>query len=168
MVICFTVCILSFSLSVHSQMDIWLCEQCWTRIRASIPWWGWKWERDFQELGELLQPIRCLSCKHEGLCSDGQHSCEIWACGMSAPLCWESKAGGCTCGLAVRSVKPKAPRVTHRLGLNKSKTTVVSDAGRHPKTLLVTRYASVRHANPHIYNTWLHPNWKCKGILTKK
>lgn len=74
----------------------------------------------------------------------------------------------CACGLAVRSLKPKAPRVTHWLGLNKNKTMVVSDAGRHPKTLLVTRYASVRHANPHIYNTWLYPNWKCEGILTKK
>lgn len=58
------------------------------------------------------------------------------------------KQGRCVCSLAVRSVKPKAPRVTYRLGLNKNKTTVVSDAGRHPKTLLVTRYASARHANP--------------------
>lgn len=74
-------------------MDTWLCEQCWTPARASVPWWGWKWERDFQGLGELLQPIRCLSCKHKGLRSDGQHSCEIWACSMSVPLCWESKAG---------------------------------------------------------------------------
>lgn len=78
------------------------------------------------------------------------------------------KQGRYACGLAVRSLKPKAPRVTHRLGLNKNKTMVVSDAGRHPKTLLVIRYASVRHANPHIYNTWLYPNWKCEGILTKK
>lgn len=56
---------------------------------------------------------------------------ELGACLYLSVL---GKQGRCACGLAVQSVKPKAPRVTHRLGLKKTKlqwSLMQEDTQRH-------------------------------------
>lgn len=145
-------------------MDIWLWEQCWTPARASVPWRGWQWEMDLQGIGELLQPIRCLSCKHESLRSDGQHSCEIWACSVPVPLCWESKAGVPE-ALVSGQWNQRLPGSHTDLGSTKSKLrwwVMQEDTQRHFWSL------DTLLSDMPTLNMWLHPNWKCEGILTKK